>query len=92
MQFVRTVVELLHVNVSQTTSETLMLPADLNVQPMQNAHPTKHVKTCIVLTHAQLPIVESMLSVKWSIIFPTVSAYKDILETPSQHVANLLLS
>ena len=92
MLYVRTEEELLLVNVSQTTLETPMLPAGLNVQPMQNVHPTKHVKTCIVLTHVQLQIVESMPSVKWSIIFPTVSAYRDILETPSQHVANHHLS
>ena len=92
MLSVRIEEEQLHVNVSQTTLETPMLPAGLNVQPMQNVHPTKHVKTCIVLTPAQQQIAESMLSVKWSIIFQTVSAYRDILETPSHHVASLLLS
>ena len=92
MLSVKTEEELLPVDVSQTTLETPMLPAGLNVQQMQNVHPARHVKTCIVLTPVQLPIVESMLSVKWSIIFPTVSAYRDILETHLHHVANLHLS
>ena len=92
MLFVKTGEELLLVDVSQTTLETHMLPAGLNVQQMQNVHPTRHAKTCIVLTPVQLPIVESMLSVKWSIIFQTVSAYRDILETHLHHVANLHLS
>jgi D-serine deaminase-like pyridoxal phosphate-dependent protein len=72
--------------------ETPMLPAGLNVRPMQSVHLAKHVKTCIVLTLVQQQIVESMPSVKWSITFPTVSAYRDILETLSLHVANHHLS
>ena len=58
MQCVKTEEELLLVNVSQTTLETLMLPAGLNVPQIQNVHPAKHVKTCIVLTPVQQPIVE----------------------------------
>ena len=92
MPYVKIKEEPLHVDVSQTILVTHMLPAGLNVQQMQNVHPARHVKTCIVLTPVQLPIVESMLSVKWSIIFPTVSAYRDILETHLHHVANLHLS
>ena len=92
MLFVKTEEELLLVNVSKTTLETPMLPAGLNVPQMQNAHPAKHVKTCIVLTPVQQPIVEWMHSARWSIISPTVSVSRDTLETPSHLVANLHLS
>ena len=58
MLFAKTEEEQLHVSVYLITLETLMLPADQNVQPMLNVHLAKHVKTCIVWTHAQVLDVE----------------------------------
>ena len=64
MLFAKTEEEQLHVSVYLITLETHMLPADLNVQPMLNAHLVKHVKIFIVWTHVQVLDVESMLNVK----------------------------
>ena len=75
------------VSASQTTLETRMLPADLNVQPIANVRQRKHVKTCTVLTHVLKRDVATMLSAKLSTTFRTVSAYVDTLGTPSLHVA-----
>ena len=74
------------VSASQTTLETHMLPADLNVQPIANVRRRKHVKTCTVLTHVLKRGVATMLSAKLSTTFRTVSAYVDTLETPLLHV------
>ena len=54
MLYVKIEEELLHANVYLTILAIHMLPVDQNVQQMQNAHQTKHVKTCIVLTHVLL--------------------------------------
>ena len=54
MLFVKIKEELLHANVYLTIMETHILPADQNVQQMQNAHQAKHVKTCIVLILVQV--------------------------------------
>ena len=54
MLFAKIEEELLHVSVYLTILETHMLPADQNVQQMQNAHQAKHVKTFTVLTLVQL--------------------------------------
>ena len=74
------------VSASQTTLETHMLPADLNVQPIANVRQRKHVKTCTVLTRVLKRGVATMLSAKLSTTFRTVSAYVDTLGTPSLHV------
>ena len=78
-----------HVNASQTTLEILTLLADQNVQQTVNAPQRKHVKTCTVLTLVHKQTVATMLNVKLSITFQTVSVSEDILETPSLHVACL---
>ena len=75
------------VSASQTTLETHMLPADLNVQPIANVRQRKHVKTCTVLTRVLKRGVATMLSAKLSTTFRTVSACVDTLGTPSLHVA-----
>ena len=54
MLYVKIEEELLHVSVYLTILETHMLPADQNVQQMQNAHQAKHVKTFTALTHVLL--------------------------------------
>ena len=58
MLFAKIEEEQLHVSVYLITLGTHMLPADQNVQQMQNVHLAKHVKTCIVLTPVQQPTVE----------------------------------
>ena len=58
MLFAKIEEEQLHVSVYLITLETHMLPVDQNVQPMQNVHQLKHVKTFIVWTHVQVLDVE----------------------------------
>ena len=53
MQFVMRETEQPPVNVSLTTLETHMLPADQSVLSTQIVHPAKHVNNFTVLTHVQ---------------------------------------
>ena len=76
--------ELLHVNVSQTTLEIPMLPADQSVSSMQTVQLQNSAEIFIVLIHAQ-DCVAPMLTARLPITSPCVSATRDTLETHLYH-------